>query len=65
MLNLNPANITRRDGREIEWVVRGDADQIVNQFQQCTPEAVSQEALTLEEIFVAALKQEPSSTTLP
>jgi len=65
MLNLNPANITRRDGREIEWVVRGDADQIVNQLQQCTPEAVSQEALTLEEIFVAALKQKPSSTTLP
>jgi ABC-2 type transport system ATP-binding protein len=65
MLSLNSANITCRDGREIEWVVRGDADQIVNQLQQCTPEAVSQEALTLEEIFVAALKQKPSSTTLP
>lgn len=57
LLNLIPANVTRRDGRELELVVNGSTAEVVKQFRQCAPEAVSEESLTLEEIFVAALKQ--------
>jgi ABC-2 type transport system ATP-binding protein len=46
----------RREGRELELTVNGHSEEILKQLQSLSPEALTTEALTLEEIFVAALK---------
>ncbi len=46
----------RRDGRELELIANGASEQIVETLRQLGPEALTSESLTLEEIFVAALK---------
>jgi len=46
----------RREGRELELTVNGGSDAVLQQLQRLNPEALTTEALTLEEIFVAALK---------
>ena len=50
------ANKVRRDGRELEITVNGDAPAVLNRIKTLSPESVSMEGLTLEEIFVATLK---------
>ena len=50
-----PQNL-RRDGRELEITVTGDAATTLNRVKSLSPESVSMESLTLEEIFVALLK---------
>ncbi len=45
-----------REGRELELTVNGDSDKVLAQLQALHPEALTTEALTLEEIFVAALQ---------
>jgi ABC-2 type transport system ATP-binding protein len=54
--SLDGALQVRRNGRELELIVNGAAADLLKRIQQHNPVAVSQEALTLEEIFVAALK---------
>jgi ABC-2 type transport system ATP-binding protein len=46
----------RREGRELELIVNGGGAALMESVRQHSPEALSTEALTLEEIFVAALK---------
>ena len=46
----------RRDGRELEFTVNGESEKLLQQLQSLKPESLTTEALTLEEIFVAALK---------
>lgn len=46
---------SQRSGRELELVVRGNVDAILNRLKAHTPETVTTEALSLEEIFLAAL----------
>ena len=46
----------RREGRELELTVNGHSEEILKQLQSLSPEELTTEALTLEEIFVAALK---------
>ena len=46
----------KRDGRELELIANGGADGIVEQLRGMGPEEVVREGLTLEEVFVAALK---------
>ena len=46
----------RRNGRELELIANGQREQITRQLEGLAPEAMSTEALTLEEIFVATLK---------
>lgn len=46
----------RRDGREMELIANGDAQQIVEQLRGLSAESLSSEALSLEEVFVATLK---------
>ncbi len=46
----------RRDGRELEVTVNGNSGPVLDRIKSLSPEAVTMEALTLEEIFVAALK---------
>ena len=48
---------SRRDGRDLELVVRGNPNRIMSQIRNMQPEALTVEALTLEEIFVACLHQ--------
>ena len=46
----------RREGRELELTVNGHSEEILRRLQSLGPEELTTEALTLEEIFVAALK---------
>ncbi|HEY5912515.1 MAG TPA: ABC transporter ATP-binding protein [Verrucomicrobiae bacterium] len=50
------ARQVRRQGRELELVVNGHSEEILQRLRGLSPEAIDTEALTLEEIFVAALK---------
>jgi ABC-type multidrug transport system ATPase subunit len=50
------ARHVRREGRELVLTVNGHSEEILRQLQALAPEEVTTEALTLEEIFVAALK---------
>jgi ABC-2 type transport system ATP-binding protein len=60
-----PANIPlegtlriRTTGREIEVIANGDGERICEELRRLSPEELTSEALSLEEIFVEALKQE-------
>jgi len=55
-LDLKAALHVRRAGRELDLVVNGGGPEVLAQLQKHHPEALSTESLTLEEIFVAALK---------
>ena len=46
----------KREGRELEITVNGDAESVLDRIKSMAPESVSLEGLTLEEIFVATLK---------
>lgn len=46
----------RREGRELELTVNGQSDEVLKRLQALSPEAITTEVLTLEEIFVAAFK---------
>jgi ABC-2 type transport system ATP-binding protein len=50
------ARHVRREGRELELTVNGHSEEILRRLQSLGPEELTTEALTLEEIFVAALK---------
>lgn len=59
-LDFHGALRVRREGRELELLVNGSGPEVLDRLRALNPEALSTEALTLEEIFVAALKsQEP------
>jgi len=47
---------SKRNGRELELIANGEADRIIEQLRQQSPESLTSEALTLEEVFVAILK---------
>ena len=55
-LDLSAALRVRRDGREIELIVNGRSAELMERLKRSNPESLTAEALTLEEIFVAALK---------
>jgi ABC-2 type transport system ATP-binding protein len=50
------ARHVRREGRELELTVNGHSEEILQRLRSLGPEELTTEALTLEEIFVAALK---------
>jgi ABC-2 type transport system ATP-binding protein len=50
-----PGNVVG-NGRELEIMVNGNSGEILERLKALGPESVSQEALALEEIFVAAVK---------
>ena len=54
-LDLSTALRVRREGREVELIVNGTGPELLERLRQHNPEALSTEALSLEEIFVAAL----------
>jgi len=55
-LDFRGALRVRRQERELELVVNGAGPELLERLRQHHPEALTTEALTLEEIFVAALK---------
>lgn len=54
--DLGPARVLRRDGREIEVLAIGNSLEVVDRLRAGSPQSISTEALTLEEIFVATLE---------
>ena len=55
-LQLEGALRVRTTGREIEVIANGDGERICEELRRLAPEALTSEALSLEEIFIAALK---------
>jgi len=55
-LDLGGARVLRRRGREVELLVNGNAGRVMERLKILSPEAVTSEAMTLEEIFVATLQ---------
>jgi ABC-2 type transport system ATP-binding protein len=52
---LGGARVLRRGPRDLEIVVNGNASDVFDRLKARSPEALTMEALTLEEIFVATL----------
>ena len=55
-LDVAASQVLRKTGREIEIIVNGDSDRVIERLRAHAPEAVTVESLTLEEIFVSTVK---------
>jgi ABC-2 type transport system ATP-binding protein len=55
-LDLPGARLVHQRGRDVEWLVDGSLGPVLDRLRARTPEALNTEALSLEEIFVAALE---------
>jgi ABC-2 type transport system ATP-binding protein len=55
-VDLSRALRVRRLGREVELVANGAGPELLERLKSHTPESITTESLTLEEIFVATLK---------
>jgi ABC-2 type transport system ATP-binding protein len=55
-LELPGARVLRRGSREIELVANGNTSALLDRLRAASPEALTAEALPLEDIFVAALQ---------
>lgn len=53
---LEGFRVLRREGRELEIAVNGNRHEVIERLGAFAPETVTAEALTLEEIFVTALR---------
>jgi ABC-2 type transport system ATP-binding protein len=56
VLDLAGARVLRRGGRDIEVVVNGNSADVMERLKARSPETLTMEALTLEEIFIATLQ---------
>jgi ABC-2 type transport system ATP-binding protein len=56
VVDLGAARVLRQEGRELEVMVNGNSAEVLARLRALSPEEVRTEALTLEEIFVTALK---------
>jgi ABC-2 type transport system ATP-binding protein len=57
-LKLAGARVLKQRGREVEIVVNGNSADVTARLQALSPETISTEALSLEEIFVTTLEPE-------
>jgi ABC-2 type transport system ATP-binding protein len=55
-MDFSRALQVRRDGRELDLIVNGGGPEIIERIRSHNPEALTTEALTLEEVFVATSK---------
>ena len=55
-LDFGAALRVHREGRELELIVNGTGPELLERLREHNPEALTTEALTLEEIFVVTLK---------
>jgi ABC-2 type transport system ATP-binding protein len=60
-LDLGNLCVSRRRGRELEIVASGDTADILDRLRAHGPEALTTEALSLEEVFVSVLKRQEAS----
>jgi ABC-2 type transport system ATP-binding protein len=58
VLDLAGARVLRRGARDLEVVVNGNSADVLERLKARSPETLSMEALTLEEIFIATLQPE-------
>jgi ABC-2 type transport system ATP-binding protein len=58
VLDLGGARVLRRGGRDLEVVVNGNSADVLERLKARSPETLTMESLTLEEIFVATLQPE-------
>ncbi len=56
VLDLEGAHVLRREGREVEVLANGNTAGVTARLKSRSPEAMTSESLTLEEIFVATLE---------
>jgi len=54
-MDLSGALKVRRSGRELEVIVNGERQNVLDRLRSYHPESLTTEALTLEEVFVATL----------
>jgi ABC-2 type transport system ATP-binding protein len=57
-LDLRGMRVLRQHGRELEIVANGDSAALLDRLRAHSPETLTTEALTLEEIFVSTLQQQ-------
>jgi len=55
-IDLGPAHLVRQRGRDVEVVVNGNAAEVMERLKARSPETLTTEALSLEEIFVTTLQ---------
>jgi ABC-2 type transport system ATP-binding protein len=55
-IDFNTALQVRRNGRELELIANGEGPEIMEMLRGLSPESLTSEALSLEEVFVATLK---------
>jgi ABC-2 type transport system ATP-binding protein len=55
-IDLAGAQVLRQQGREVEVIVNGNAADVMARLRAQSPETLTSEALTLEEIFVTTLQ---------
>ena len=55
-LDLSGAQVLRRNGRELELVTNGSAGTVLERLRARSPEALTTESLSLEEIFVTTVQ---------
>ena len=60
-IDLPGARVLRQRGREYELMVNGNAEDVVARLEARSPEALTRESLSLEEIFVATLQPQAVS----
>ncbi len=53
---FSEARSARRNGRTLELIVNGEADQVLKKLQTFQPVSIARESLTLEEIFLASVQ---------
>lgn len=53
---FSEARSSRREGRTLELIVNGEADQVLKKLHTFRPVSIAKEALTLEEIFLASVQ---------
>ena len=57
-LDLPGARVLRREGRDLEILVNGNATSVMGRLRAWSPDTITTEALTLEDIFVSTLQPE-------
>jgi ABC-2 type transport system ATP-binding protein len=55
-IDLGSAHVLRKQGREVEVIVNGNAADVTSRLKARSPETLTTESLTLEEIFVTTLE---------
>jgi ABC-2 type transport system ATP-binding protein len=60
-LDLGTLSVSRRRGRELEIVTSGNAADVLERLRVHAPEALTAEALSLEEVFVSVLQRQETA----